>query len=201
MQKLSSLRSIPPAVALITLSQARSQVRWDGNADTEVDDNLNLLIEVAMSHLDGAEGILGRALISQTWIDSSSGFPVGAALPVALAPLISVSAITYYDSDNVLQTLDAASYGVFDRYDGGYVKLHSGQSWPSTYTRDDAVSVVYVAGYGSAPADVPATIRLAALELIAHWFENREAVLVGTISSEIPLGIARLLSSHIRPKF
>ena len=201
MQKLSSLRSIPPAAALITLPQARSQVRWDGDADTEVNDNLSLLIEVAMSHLDGTEGILGRALISQTWIDSSSGFPAGAEFQVALAPLISVSAITYYDSENALQTLDASSYGVFDRYDGGYAKLRSGQSWPSTYTRDDAVSVAYVAGYGSAAADVPATIRLAALELIAHWFENREAVLVGATSSEIPLGIARLLSPHIRPKF
>lgn len=201
MQNLSSVRADGPVAALITVGEARSQVRWDDNADAEVDANLALLIAAVMAHLDGATGILGRALVSQTWVDTASGFPVGDVFPIALAPLISVSEITYYDRDNVQRTFNSSSYLVHNRFDGGYIKLLSTASWPATFTRDDAVSVTYDAGYGVSATDVPAAIRLAGLEMIAHWFQNREAVLTGTISAPLPMGVERLLRPFMRPHF
>ena len=201
MQMLSSVRTVDPATALISLPEARSQVRWDDNADAEVDANLTLLIAAVMAHLDGVNGILGRALVSQTWVDTPTAFPVGDVFPVVLAPLISVTSVTYYDQDDVQRTFDAGNYQAHNRFDGGYIKLKSHASWPSTYSRDDAVSVTYVAGYGESATDVPAAIKLAGLELIAHWFQNREAVLTGTISAALPMGVERLLRPFMRPHF
>lgn len=201
MQKLSSILITPPVAALIEVSEGRSQVRWDDNDDPEVDANITLLIAAVMAHLDGVNGILGRALVSQIWKDIASGFPVGDVFPLNLAPLISVSAITYYDAQNVQQTFDAANYNSHARFDGGYIRLGSQASWPATYDRDDAVSVTYVAGYGAVATDVPAPIKLAGLQLLAHWFQNRESVLTGTISGALPHGVDRLLRPFIRPHF
>jgi len=44
------------------------------------------------------------------------------------------------------------------------------------------------------------TIRAAMLLLIAHWYENREAVVVGTITSELPMAVDALLSASAVPK-
>jgi len=52
------------------------------------------------------------------------------------------------------------------------------------------VKVNYVAGYGAATA-VPQTIKQAMLMLIAHWFENREAV--GTVGGPVELATKALL--------
>lgn len=36
-------------------------------------------------------------------------------------------------------------------------------------------------------------VEQAALMLVAHWYENREAVVTGTIATPIPIGVERLL--------
>jgi len=40
------------------------------------------------------------------------------------------------------------------------------------------------------------SIRAAMKLLVSHWYENREAVVVGTITSQLPLAVERLLWSH-----
>jgi uncharacterized phiE125 gp8 family phage protein len=66
--------------------------------------------------------------------------------------------------------------------------------WPSldNVRLRDPVEVVYEAGYGS-PAEVPQRGKQAMLMLISHWYEHRESVAVGAVSSEIPQGVEMLL--------
>jgi len=56
----------------------------------------------------------------------------------------------------------------------------------------------YPAGYaGTAPVwAAPADIQQAVLLLVGHWFENREAGVVGTTSEEVELGLEWLLQAH-----
>lgn len=52
---------------------------------------------------------------------------------------------------------------------------------------------------GNAPIsydDAPGGIRRAVLLLAAHFYENREAVLVGINSNELPLGYYDLIAPH-----
>lgn len=44
----------------------------------------------------------------------------------------------------------------------------------------------------------PADIQQAVLLLVGHWFENRESVVVGTITSELAQGLDMLLDAHTR---
>ena len=198
MQRPTSIQSSPPAIDLITLDQAKLRVRRDDDDDN---DSIELLIAAAISQLDGTEGILGRALISQIWVDIWGGFEAGERVPLALAPVASVTSITYFDADNVEQTLLDASYGLHkDNAGGFYLRLSSGVAWPSTYHRDDAVRITYSAGYGEQPADVPAAIRLAALEMVQHWYDAGPVV-VGSIASKVPMTIEYKLRRFIRPHF
>ena len=55
--------------------------------------------------------------------------------------------------------------------------------------------MTYQAGYASNDA-VPASLRHAALLLIGHWYENREAVNVGNIVQDVPLAYDALISAY-----
>lgn len=199
MQSLTPTLETAPVKPLITLDEAKQQVRRDDNDDDLI---LTRLIAVVMSRLDGADGILGRALITQTWSESFDAFPAGATLCLALAPVIDITEITYFSSiDQSGMTMPAGDYSAFNRSRRAYVKLGYGRSWPSSYEQDDAVTVTYQAGYGLNASDVPAAIKHAAMMMLAHYYENREAVLVGTIASDLPQGIMTLLRPFIRPHF
>jgi uncharacterized phiE125 gp8 family phage protein len=195
----TSIQSSPPAVDLISMSQAKLRVRRDDDDDN---DTIELLVAAAISQLDGMDGILGRALITQIWIDTWFNFPAGDRLPLALTPVSSVSSVSYFDANNEEQTIPAQDYGLHKSGDGSfYLRLLNGANWPSTYRRDDAVHITYSAGYGDQPADVPATIRLAALDLVQHWYDNPDPVVVGSITNKMPMSVEYKLRRFIRPHF
>lgn len=75
----------------------------------------------------------------------------------------------------------------------GRVVLKHGQSWPSTTLRTmNPVQVTYVAGYGLAASVPPHLVQLIKL-LVSHWYENREPVVVGSITASIPLAVDSLI--------
>jgi len=44
--------------------------------------------------------------------------------------------------------------------------------------------------------DVPKTIDLAILLLVSHWYENRSAVVVGLVASEVAFSVTDLISHY-----
>jgi len=108
----------------------------------------------------------------------------------------SVSSISYYDTDNALQTATLSNYYVLGPSTRTVIKPKSGYTWPTTFTRDDAIKVQYVIGYGDGFRDVPSTVRHAILMLVSHHYENRENELIGTISKTIPFGFEALIDSE-----
>lgn len=67
-------------------------------------------------------------------------------------------------------------------------------AWPSTELATDAVQIVVTAGYAS-PAAVPDMAKHAIRLIVGHWFENREAVVNGTISTDVRFTIDALLGT------
>lgn len=115
------------------------------------------LIAAAVGELDGREGVLGRCLVEQTWAQTLDGFPVGGcAIPLPLAPVRSISSITYTDPDGAAQTLSTDVYRLSAETDWRpQVELKYQQSWPSTRDDDDVVTVTFVAGYDPSAASPP----------------------------------------------
>jgi uncharacterized phiE125 gp8 family phage protein len=75
------------------------------------------------------------------------------------------------------------------------IYLKEGQSWPTDTRPYNAIKCVWAAGYASAAA-VPYDLKHAIKLLTAHWFELREPVNIGNISSELALMVKPLISPY-----
>jgi uncharacterized phiE125 gp8 family phage protein len=181
-----------PAKQGLTLAETKLHLRVD--ADTE-DTLITSLIKAATQTLDGRDGWLGRALITQTWLMRLPGFPT-AGIRLPFPPLQTVESVKYYDAGGTLQTVAAATYQVVKGETRGRIVLADAAVWPTTVTREDAVVIEFTAGYGANETDVPEPIRAALKLLVGHWYDAREAVAYATNPQEMPLGVAALLSTY-----
>ena len=171
----------------INISECKDQMRIEHSDDDII---INRFIDTATRYVD-VNGALGKAMITQTWGEWIAPNP--SVVYLSLGPVQSVSAIKYYDADNVLQTDTLSNYHVLGTSGRMLISPKTGFNWPTTFQRDDAIKIEYVIGYGDAPTDVPETIRHALFMLVAHYYENREPELIGTISKTLPYGFEDLI--------
>ena len=145
--------------------------------DTAEDTYITALVNAASAYLDARDGVLGEALVTQTWRYSLPMAPLG-DIVLPLGPVVSITAIKYIDAAGAEQTYSAANYRLAD----GAVELVDGASWPSVAERRVAFWVDFVAGYGAA-TDVPETIRQLCRLLIGDVFEARAAATTETFET------------------
>lgn len=181
-------RTIAPSASVVTVATAKAHLRVD---DDDSDTYISSLIEVAS---DVVGEMAGKALINQTW-QLQIGMTTGRS-PVYLpnAPVSSITSIAYFDTDDQSQSEDTADYTLTGDNDTAWLVPAGTRVWPSMYDRPDALTVTYVAGYGASPDKVPANLRHAALMLVGHWFENREAANhPAALVKEIPFAVQALI--------
>lgn len=141
-----------------------------------------------------AEQELQRYLVTQTLELSLDHFPAynlhsDRPYAIRMAPLQSVTSISYIDNDGTTQVLPTAQYTVDALSKPARIEPAYGYSWPSTRDVPNAVTIRFVAGYGAAAA-VPACVkRWMALQVKAAW-DNRDIWVSG-------VGITKLSSEFI----
>lgn len=179
----------PPAELAVTLEEAKRHLKLllESNED---DADVLLRLTAAIGYLDGTTGVLGRALVTQTWRQDLSMFAGPIRLP--LSPAQSVTSVQYYDQAGAQQTLASSAYRFATDNRGPAIVLADGQSWPTTAVRPDAVSVTFVAGYGGAAA-VPASLKAAILLILGSLYEHREQVQIASGVTELPWGVESLI--------
>ena len=188
-------RTVAPSGYPVTTGGMNGWLRIDTSTENDL---VDAAIAAATEHLDGT-GVLGRALLTQTWTLKLDDFPLEteanefAAINIPLPPLQSVSSVAYLDSAGASQTLATSVYGVATG-EIGRVYLKPEQEWPEVQDTRDAVTITFVAGYGAASA-VPVPVKLAIRMLAASLFEGRSATTAGTVS-EVPLGFQRLIRPY-----
>jgi len=190
---LTQSSSEEPSVEPIATSDVQQQTYASTDDLTMIASYIKAARKLIESRIPG-----GRALVNQTLNLYLSRFPYSdAPLLLPNPPLQSVTKIGYYDAAGSTQTLASTSYSVYAPTSAqGYVVPLIDTQWPAAQERPDAVVIQYVAGYGSTGSRVPETLRLAVKMLAAHWYAQREAVLVGTISKPIELGVDALLAAE-----
>jgi uncharacterized phiE125 gp8 family phage protein len=169
---LAPVRTVAPTEPLISVQDAKAHLRVDHD---EEDALIASLIAAAESHLDGWTGVLGRALVTQTWRQDFASFD---DMRLPLWPVASVSSVTYKDATGAVQTVPASDYELLADGLGAYVAVKSSPA-------SSSVSVTFVAG--QPVADVPAAIRHAALFIVGDLYRNRETAVVGATASQIPV--------------
>lgn len=178
---MSLKRTVAPTELPISIEEVQDHIRWEAASADEA--ALMIYIRSAVEQMDGGEGMLNRAIVTQTWEWKFYRFPTwnpvyGDAIHVPLPPLQSVSSLKYIDSNGVEQTLAASKYKVLNintPTDGGLVEPASGESWPSTRDEGEAVTLTFVAGYGLRDK-VPEHIRHLLLFTIQDAYDRRAAV-------------------------
>jgi len=195
---MSIKQTTAPSAEPVTTTQAKTHMRVDTSDD---DTYIDTLVSAARSF---CENFTGRQFVTATWTWKMDRFPsrLDASHPwrkqemtVPRPPLASVSSITYVDVDGAAQTWSSSLYDVDSNGDPGRIVPTYGEDFPGVRVQNDAVTVVYTAGYGGA-SDVPQEIKQAILLLAAHWYENREASIVGVSASTIPLAVDSILWNY-----
>lgn len=165
-----------------------------GGADAE-DTLIEGLITAARQM---CESITNRAFVTQTWTLYLEDWPEDDWLKLPKGNLQSVESVKYTDSAGTVQTLVEDTDYLVDTYsEPGRIVLAYGESWPteSLYPANP-IAIEFTCGYGDAD-DVPKAIKQALLLLVGHWYEHREAVLVGAASKEIEFAVRALLAPYV----
>ena len=174
----------------LTLEEAKAQLRLDFDEDDAL--VRRLIIAARM----WVEGQTKKALMTQTWDQTIDWcWPVKFGLPwieFEKNPVTSVTSITYQSGASPQPTLNATQYTVVSREHSSYIAPAYGVSWPTPLSVPEAVTVRFIAGY----TDVPEPLKHAVAMLVAHWYEQREVVVTGTIVATIPMGVEALISPY-----
>jgi hypothetical protein len=123
---------------LVTLDEAKIAL---GESGSDKDELITGLILAAQAELDGPKGWVGISVAPQTVEVHFDRFCD--SMPLPAGPIVGPVTVTYLDSDGVEQTLADETYTLLS--DGRLVRTPS-ESWPSTYSRDEAVTAAYDVG-------------------------------------------------------
>ena len=197
MKYRSLTRQTGPAVEPVTLAEAKTHLRVDSTAsDTEIAAMITAAREWCEQYLD-------RTLVHTQWVMRFDRFPTDGTEdielprpPMAMAGTATAVTLAYTLEDATTASYGTASYRVDRAATPGAVKTNYAGTWPPHLQDDNSISVTWWGGYGPSGASVPAAIRHAMLMLIAHWYDNRGAVLIGSISKPLEFAVESLLSSQ-----
>lgn len=176
---MSLVLATAAAADVLTIAEMRDYLHLDattvGTVTSHPDDDLLLeLIQAVTADLDGADGMLNRCMLNQTWDMKLDRFPCG-EIEIPLCRVSAVSSIKYFDSSNTEQTWGTANYQVSGlNTDETEICPVYGSLWPTTYPREEAVTVRFIAGYGTDGTSVPVGLRNLIKAAVAWRYENRE---------------------------
>lgn len=161
-------------------------------------------------------GFYGPEYYESNWRPSYGRRLQSFEIPIALAPVQSISSIGYTDTDGNPQTLDPSTYALIKGDLTSKVVLQNQEAWPSTAYAAGAVQIQFVAGFGAAATAVPQTIISAIALHVGHLrslmaqnlFMSLDSIpgvrevryVVGTGAADvIDVAVSALMSDYVRP--
>lgn len=179
------IRITAPTKLPVALDEMKLHLRVDHDED---DAMIEGFIRAATERLEGRDGLLGCCFINQTWKMTLDSFASVITLP--LPPCQSVTSISYVDANAATLTVDAAAYAVVGIGSIRSATLAPVSAWPASY---GPVSITFVTGFSPEPSDIPEPVRASIKMTAANLYENRESVIVGSITSTLPDGAEALI--------
>jgi uncharacterized phiE125 gp8 family phage protein len=186
----TTYRTIGPVNLPVTISVAKVHLRLV-QEDSYHDDWILRALQAATEQL---ERDTDRVWISATYVHTLDRAPTGnQVVTLELQPITGIETVTYVDPDGATQTLDPADY-VLDA-SRRFIYPAPGKSWPTAMQVRNAMSVTFLAGYGSEPGKVPALAQQAILLQVGRWFSDpkMEAGAVFTTDAAYERIVSRLL--------
>lgn len=174
-------QTVAPVEEPVSLTTAKAFLRIE-----HAEDDPFIASLVVTSRLQ-IETALDLALIRQSWRWSGDVAP-GQLIALRPYPVHAVEAVLRVDSDGSQTPLTTSDYALRTDNRPTALAIKAGDAC--------RVQVDFSAGFGTLPEDVPAPIRQSLLQLIAHWYENREPVVFGQPATRIPSAVSELLAPY-----
>lgn len=178
-----------PAAEPVTVAEAKAHLRIDGTAEDVL---IGSLIVTSRLH---AEAALGLALITQGWLLKMDRWPDSGDVRFPLRPIQSITSVTVLDEHGTPTVVPSEDYLL----DGQALRprlIPRDGKWPPPGQRAGGIEIHFSAGIGDAAEDVPEPIRHAILLLVAHWYEHRDPLEIGTAGAAIPAAVSDLLRPY-----
>lgn len=200
------------ATDYLSLADAKTHLRVTSSAD---DTYISGLISMA---IDACSNYLGYSIKKAT---AKYGFDGFTGSPALINPIngtnipsgnylrlntrcLSVTNVYYVDDNQALTEFDASAWIASTDPMGSYSRNIFIEDAPTSVTDDTIKYIVQVTegfnpvGTSSVDPDTifPATIKHAALLLVAQYYDNRQAIVTGTISSTMDFGFHYLLDPY-----
>ncbi|MDX2155138.1 MAG: head-tail connector protein [Hyphomicrobiaceae bacterium] len=189
---MSLVMTSGPALEPVSLAEAKAHLRVDGTAEDAL---IQSLVITSRLHIEAA---LGLALVTQGWSYFLDRWPKSGRIVMPLRPIAAIAHVRLWDADGASRTLDPADFFLDGQGYPPRLAPFAGTALAAPGRPVNGVEIAFTAGFGAAPADVPATIRHALLLLVAHWYENREPVEIGSGIHAVPAMVSELLSPYRR---
>ncbi|MGZ2429590.1 head-tail connector protein [Rhizobium redzepovicii] len=180
------LRLKTAVAPIVSTADAKAHLRVMHDDD---DAYIDGLIAAAGDWLFGENSWIGRSAPDSEWELTLCAFPSG-KLDIPRPPLVSVDGVFYTPSDGGAEQ-EITGFRTIGEGANGYILPAKNEDWPSTDGEPESVRIEFTAGYSA----LPASIKHAALLLIGHWYENREAATEAKLS-DMPLAVDALLMPY-----
>jgi uncharacterized phiE125 gp8 family phage protein len=177
-----------PALEPVTVDEAKAHLRVVGAAE---DTLIASLILTSRLHVETA---LGLALITQGWRLTLDKWPEGRDVELPLRPLQGVEEVRVVGVDGDATIVAASKYLV--DVASSAPRLIRRTALPVPDQAAAGIEIDFVGGFGDAVDDVPAPIRQALLLLVAHWYEHRDPIEIGSADIAIPAAVSQLLQPY-----
>lgn len=153
----------------VTVEELRVHTRQDTK---QHDEHFRELITAARQWTE--ESALWRLLLSQTVVEKFDRF--AREMELRWPTVSSLTSVVYDDQDGDSQTVAATVYELGTNHGTNYIHQKYNQYWPNDVrVHIEAITVTYVAGYGSSSSDVPTSIRRAILLYAGGLFNPADA--------------------------
>ena len=195
----------------VTVNEIKQHLRIDAD-NFDQDAELSMMLKSAITTL---EEYTGRSFITKTYewhLDKipyaqedylSEGITTGPDMQMTQnyinlpkSPLVAVSSFTSYNDSDAATVFAATNYYVDTVSIPPKVVLRRSSSFPSGSLRvANAFKIIFTAGYGTAPKDVPEAIKQAINLYVSHLYENRE-LYIEQKQLPVPMTLATLLQPY-----
>lgn len=185
------VQTAAPAAEPVTAAELRDYLREDATALPDADAN-----ELVTEAREAIENTYAVAMIDQSWRMAIDRWPSGREewwdgiregsiadlygpasytdLRLPRWPLSTVDSVTVYDEDGTSTGVTIASTFDVDTYQTpGRITLQRGATWPVALRANNAIEIVYTAGYGADASSVPAPLKRAVKQLAAYLYSHR----------------------------
>ena len=171
---------------ILSLADAKAHCRVLGSHD---DDLIAALRDSAVDLVEQMTNLYLARRTGLTWY--GSGF--GPRMVLGRGPATVVTGVSYIGEGGVVTPIATNGWQVAP---GGRVLPAFGACWPADI--EGGVTIIFDAGFTDVAREAAGLVTAVRM-MTAHLYDNRDAVVTGTIATEVPLGVKALCASRRMP--